>query len=166
MGRFSSTRRRSIAVESFPPDSDATVQTSLAATPPPSQAPSSHSSDCFVRLGRHELVQLGVPGEAVFKGDDVAGTADQPAACSHIGDIAKLGIRDVQQVRQFLPVGGRLIQQDEELRVCQHKAGGIGTQDLIHVLGQAGHETVVLADPLPKFVEKVGAVLIAEQQYR
>lgn len=89
--------------------------------PPPSQTPSSHSSDCFVRLGRHELVQLGVPGEAVFKGDDVAGTADQPAACSHIGDIAKLGIRDVQQARQFLPVGGRLIQQDAPLQVLGPK---------------------------------------------
>lgn len=134
----------------------------LAATPPPSQTQSLHSSDGFIRLGRHELVQLGVPGEAVLEGYDVAGTADQPAACGHIGDIAKLGIRDVQQARQFLSVGGRLIQQDEELRVCKHEAGGIGAQNLVHVLGQSGHETVVLTDPLPQFIKEVRAVLIPE----
>lgn len=45
---------------------------------------------CLVRLGGHEPVKPGVPGEAVFKRDNVPGTADQAAACRHIGNVRKL----------------------------------------------------------------------------
>ena len=120
-----------------------------------------HRTDGFIRLGRHEIVQLGVPGEAVFKGDDVSGTANQATACGHIGDVPHLCFRDVQKPCQFLSIGGRLIQQDEELRVRQHKAGGIRTQNFIHVLRQPGHESVVFADPFPELVEEVCTVLVA-----
>lgn len=40
--------------------------------------------------GRHEPVELGVPWEAVLKGHNVPGTADEAAACRHIGDVGKL----------------------------------------------------------------------------
>ena len=95
----------------------------------------SHFSQHFVRLGGHQLVQTGIAGEAVFEWYNIPGTADQSAACRHIGDVAELSVRDVEQLRQFVPVGGGLVQKKQKLRVCQHQAGGIGTEQLLHVLG-------------------------------
>ena len=57
-----------------------------------------------------------------------------------------------------------MIQQDEEFAVRQHEAGGIGTEQFLHILREPCHEAVVFADALPQLIEKVGAVLIAEQQ--
>ena len=86
---------------------------------------------CFVRLGGHQLVQTGIAGEAVFKRYNVASTADETAASRYIGDVAKLGVRDMEQICQFIPVGGGLVQKEQKLRVCQHQAGSIGTEQLV-----------------------------------
>lgn len=98
-----------------------------------------HPPQGFVRLGGHQLVQTGIAGEAVFEWYNVPGTADQSAACRHIGDVAELSVRDVEQLRQFVPVGGGLVQKKQKLRVCQHEPSGVGTEQLLHVLGQACH---------------------------
>ena len=71
-------------------------------------------------------------------------------------------VRDVQQFGKFLTIRGALVQHHEKLRVCQHQAGGVGAQQLVHILRQPGHKSVVLADAFPQLVEKVGAVLVAE----
>ena len=102
-------------------------------------------------------------GERICERYDIARTANQPAACGYVGNIAELVIRNIQQLRQFRAVGGALVQHHEKLRVCQHQAGGVGAQQLIHILRQPGHKTVVLADAFPQLVEKVCTVLIAEQ---
>ena len=120
----------------------------------------------FVGLGGHQAVQLRIPGEAVGKRHQVPRAADQPAASRHVGDVPQLGVRDVQQFGQFRPVGGALVEHDQELRVGQHQAGGIGAQQFIHILGHAGDQAVVLADALPQLVEEIGAVLVPEQEYR
>lgn len=65
---------------------------------------------------------------------------------------------------QLISVGGRLIQENEKLRVCQHEAGGIGTEQLFHILRQPRHKTIVFSDSFPHTVEEIGAVLIAEQE--
>ena len=75
---------------------------------------------CLVRLGSHEAVEPGVPGETVFKGDDISGASDQPAACRYIGDVGKLVFGNVQKPGKFIAVGGRLVEQNQKLRVCQH----------------------------------------------
>ena len=121
---------------------------------------------CFIRLGRHQAVELSIFREAIGERHDVARAANQPAACGDIGDVAKLVVRDVQQLRQFRAVGGALVQHYQKLRVGQHQAGGVGAQQFVHILRQPGHKSVVLADALPQLVEKVGAVLISEQKYR
>ena len=125
-----------------------------------------HPPQSFVRLGGHQLVQTGIAGEAVFKRYNVAGAANQSAACRHIGDITELGVRDMEQIRQFIPVGGRLVQKKQKLRVCQHEAGSIGPEQFFHILCQPCHQPVVFSDSFPQLVEKVGAVLIAEQQVK
>ena len=118
------------------------------------------------RVGRHQLIELCVSGKTVGERYDIARTANQPAACGDVGDVAKLVVGDVQQLRQLLAVGGALVQHHEKLRVRQHQAGGVGAQQFVHVLRQPGHKSVVLADALPQLVEKVRAVLIAKQKYR
>ena len=120
----------------------------------------------FIRLGRHQAVELSIFREAIGERHDVARAANQPAACRDVGDIAQLVVGDVQQLRQFRAVGGALVQHDQKFRVCQHQAGGVGAQQFVHILRQPGHKSVVLTNPFPQLIEKVGAVLVAEQKYR
>ena len=58
------------------------------------------------RVGRHQLIELCVSGKTVGERYDIARTANQPAACGDVGDVAKLVVGDVQQLRQLLAVGG------------------------------------------------------------
>lgn len=120
----------------------------------------------FVGLGGHQAVELRILGEIVGEGNQISCAADQAAARRHIGDVSQLGVRDVQQFGQLLPVSGALVEHDQELRVGKHQAGRIGAQQFVHVLGHAGDQAVVLTDALPQFVEEIGAVLVPEQEYR
>lgn len=120
----------------------------------------------FVGLGRHEAVELRILGEVVGEGNQISSAANQSAASRHIGDVPQLGVRDVQQFGQLLPVSGALVEHDQELGVGQHQTSGVGTQQLIHILRHAGDQAVVLTDALPQFVEEIGAVLVPEQEYR
>ena len=120
----------------------------------------------FIRLGRHQAVELSIFREAIGERHDVARAANQPAARGDVGDVAKLVIGNIQQLRQFRAVSSALVQHHEKLRVCQHQAGGVGAQQFVHILRQPGHKSVVLADALPQLVEEIGAVLVAEQKYR
>ena len=110
---------------------------------------------CFIRLGRHQAVELSIFREAIGERHDVARAANQPAARGNIGDVAKLVVGDVQQLRQFRAVGGALVQHYQKFRVCQHQAGGVGAQQFVHILRQPGHKSVVLADALPQLVEEL-----------
>ena len=118
------------------------------------------------RVSRHQFIELCILREGIGEWNNVARAANQPAACGDVGDVAKLVVGDVQQLRQFLAVCGALVQHDQKLRVCQHQAGGVGAQQLVHILRQPGHKSVVLADAFPQLVEKIRAVLVAEQKYR
>ena len=117
-------------------------------------------------VGRHQFIELCILREGIGEWNNVARAANQPAACGDVGDVAKLVVGNVQQLRQFRAVCGALVQHHEKLRVCQHQAGGVGAQQLVHILRQSGHKSVVLADALPQLVKEIGAVLIAEQKYR
>ena len=118
------------------------------------------------RVGRHQSIELCILREGIGEWNNVARAANQPAACGDVGDVAKLVVGDVQQLCQFRAVGSALVQHHEKLRVGQHQAGGVGAQQFVYILRQAGHKSVVLADALPQLVEEIGAVLIAEQKYR
>ena len=65
--------------------------------------------------GRHQLIELCVSGKTVGERHDISRAPNQPAACGNIGDVAKLVVRDVQQLRQFRAVGGALVQHHEKL---------------------------------------------------
>ena len=118
------------------------------------------------RVGRHQFIELCILREGIGEWNNIARAPNQPAACRDIGDVAKLVIGDVQQLGQLLAVGGALVQHDQKFRVGQHQAGRIRPQQFVHILRQAGHQTVVLTNPFPKFVKKIRTVLVAEQKYR
>ena len=120
----------------------------------------------FIGFGRHQLVQIGAVRERIGEGHKLAAAADQAATGGHVGNVAELRVRDVEEFGQFLPVSGTLVEQDEKFRVCQHQAGGIGAQQLVYILRQAGDQPVILANALPEFVEEVGAVLVSEQNVK
>ena len=70
---------------------------------------------CFIRLGRHQAIELRIFRKTVGERHDIARTANQPAACGDVRDIAELVIRNIQQLRQFRAVGGALVQHHEKL---------------------------------------------------
>ena len=118
------------------------------------------------RVGRHQFIELCILREGIGEWNNVARAANQPAACRDVGHIAQLVVGNVQQLRQFRAVCGALVQHYQKLRVGQHQAGGVGAQQLIHILRQPGHKSVVLADAFPQLVEKIRAVLVAEQNVK
>lgn len=80
--------------------------------------------------GRHQLIE-SILGEAVHKGDDGAAAFDQPAPGVHVGDIGELIVGDIQQLGQLRPVGGSLVEHNQELAVGQHGAGGVGLEQVV-----------------------------------
>ena len=116
------------------------------------------------RLGGHQPVQSGVLGEVIHERHDGAAALDKAAAGLHIGDVGELVVRDIQQSRQFRPIRRRLIEHDKELTVCQHGAGGVGLQEVAHILRNAGAAGAVFADTLPEGKQEVCTVLMLEQQ--
>lgn len=99
--------------------------------------------------GVHQPVQLRIFGDGAVKGDDGSGHTEQAVARLHIGHISHLGVGDMQEIAQFLPVGGRLIKEHQKLGVCEHQPGGIRAQAFLHVLGCGCHNAAVFAKPLP-----------------
>ena len=73
--------------------------------------------------------------------------------------IAHLRIRCTQQSGKLLPVGGSLIEHQQELGVCEHHTRRIGQQTFLHILCNAGERRTIFAEPLPALVEEFAAVI-------
>ena len=82
----------------------------------------------------------------------------------HIGDIGKLGVRNVQQLRKLQSVRRCLIEHHDELRVCQHRSCRVGLEQIVHILRDAGRISAVLSHTLPKGKQEVCTVLVLEQK--
>ena len=104
---------------------------------------------CVRGLGSHQFIQP-VLREVVHEGYDSTATLDEAAAGVHVGDVGELVVRNVQQPGQFCPVRRRLVEHDEELAVGQHGPGGVGLQEVVHILCDAGAAGPVFADALPE----------------
>ena len=68
-------------------------------------------------------------------------------------------IRCTQQTGKLLPVGGSLIEHQQELGVCEHHTRRIGQQTFLHILCNAGERRTIFAEPLPALVEEFAAVI-------
>ena len=115
-------------------------------------------------LGGHQPVQSGVLGEVIHERHDGVAALDKAAAGLHIGDVGELVVRDIQQPGQFRPVRRRLVEHDEELAVGQHGPGGVGLEQVVHILCDAGAAGPILTDTFPEGEQEVCAVLVLKQQ--
>lgn len=72
-----------------------------------------------MRLGGHDTVQLGVLREVVNEGQDRVAVEQQPLALAGVGHIRKLMRRNVELLRQNLPVASGLIEHIDEIAVLK-----------------------------------------------
>ena len=82
----------------------------------------------------------------------------------NIGDIGKLGVRNVQQLRKLQSVCGCLIEHNNELGVCQHRSCRVGLKQVVHILRDARGISAVLSHTLPKGEQEVCTVFVLEQK--
>ena len=68
----------------------------------------------LARFGGHQLVELRVLGELIGKRNKAGADLDQSVTGIYIGDIGKLSVRDVQQLRKLQSVCGCLIEHNNE----------------------------------------------------
>ena len=73
---------------------------------------------------------------------------------------AHLFIGDIEELRQLCPVGRRLIQHDNKLRVGEHGAGLDGIQKVLHVLGDRRRISAALSELPPCGIKENAALLI------
>ena len=99
-----------------------------------------------------------------IRDSDGAAALDEAAAGVHIGNVGELVVRDVQQPGQLRPVRRRLVEHDEELAVGQHGPGGVGLEQVVHILCDAGAAGPILTDTFPEGEQEVCAVLVLKQQ--
>ena len=100
----------------------------------------------------------------IHKRHDSASALNEAPAGVHVGDVGELIIRDVQQVRQFLPICGRLIQHDEKFAVGQHGAGRVRLEQVFDILADPRSASLILSHTLPQGEQEIGAVFMLEQQ--
>ena len=79
-------------------------------------------------------------------------------------NVGKLVVRNIEQPRQLDSVRTRLIEHQKKFAVRQHRAGGMGLQQIIDVLRQPRAAGPVFAHPLPEREQEIGAVLVLKQQ--
>ncbi len=118
----------------------------------------------LARFGGHQLVELRVFGELISKRHEAGANLDQSVTGIHIGDIGKLGVRDVQQFRKLQSVRGCLIEHNNELGICQHRSCRVGLKQVVHILRDARGISAVLSHTLPKGEQEVCTVLVLEQK--
>ena len=118
----------------------------------------------LARFGSHQLIELRVFGKLIGKRNKAGADLDKSVTGIYIGDIGKLGIRDVQQLRKLQSVRGCLIEHHDELGVCQHRSCRVGLEQIVHILRDARGISTVLSHTLPKGEQEVCAVLVLEQK--
>ena len=116
------------------------------------------------RRGTPQAVQFAAAWELIGKGDNGAPHAQEAVASLRPGDMAHLCAGDIQEFGKFGPVRGRLVEEDQKLAVGQHGPGGVGLEEVVHILCDAGAAGPVFADALPEGEQEVRAVLMLEQQ--
>lgn len=84
-------------------------------------------SNLFIRLGRHNAVQLGILRETVHERQDRTAIKKQPFAFATVRDIRELMRGDIELLGENLPVAAGLIEHEDEIAVLKdvlHLAGG------------------------------------------
>ena len=109
-------------------------------------------------------VELGVLREIVLEGNDGRAVEDQPLTGIGIGDVVLLAGRDVQRLRENLPVAGRLIQKVDKIRVFKDVLYLAGRKQILDVLGNAGRDAAPFSETLPDFHAVRGGLFFFQQK--
>jgi len=83
------------------------------------------------KLGCHQPVKLGVAWELIDKRHKRAADFEQALSCTDIRDIAHLKVGDVKELGKLKPVGGRLVEHNDKLRVCKHCPRRMALQQVV-----------------------------------
>jgi len=118
----------------------------------------------LTQLGGHQAIELRVAWKLVGKGYQGAAHLDKAVFCIHVGDVGKLKVGNVQKLGKLNPVGAGLVEHNDKLRVCQHSAGCMALQEIVHILRDTGTKSAILSDTLPERKQEAGTVFMLEQE--
>ena len=100
-------------------------------------------------LGGEQFVEFGILREIIRKGQNDVIEEQQPVARLGVGHIGKLLGRNVQPLRQYLPVACRLVEHIDEVAVFQNVFDLRGGKQVFGVLGRPGRDTAPFSEPFP-----------------
>src|SRR5699024_6754242 len=100
-------------------------------------------------LGGEQFIKLGILREIIRKRQDDIVEEQQPVARLGVGHIGKLFGRNIQPLRQYLPVARRLVEHINEVAVLQNVFDLRGGKQVFGVLGRSGRDAAPLSDPFP-----------------
>ena len=118
----------------------------------------------FFETGGHDAVELGVLREIVLEGNDGRAVEDQPLTGIGIGDVVLLAGRDVQRLRENLPVAGCLIQKVDKIRVFKNVLHLAGGKKILDVLRDSGRDAAPFSETLPDFHAVRGGLFLFQQK--
>lgn len=115
-------------------------------------------------LGGEQLIKLGILREVICKGQDDIVEEQQPVARLGVGHIGKLLRRNVQPLRQYLPVARRLIEHIDEVAVLQDVFDLRGGKQVFGVLGRPGGDAAPLSEPFPNLGAVCRGLFLLQQK--
>jgi len=118
----------------------------------------------FPRRGGHQAVEAGAPWDGVGERHQRPAKPQKAVTRLGVGDVAHLCIRNTQQLGQFGPVSGGLVEQQQKFTVGQHEPRRLGLQALLHILSRRRHDPGILPKAFPRPVEKFAGVVVFEVQ--
>ena len=92
-------------------------------------------------FGGEQFIELGILREIICKRQNDIVEEQQPVARLGVGHIGKLLRRNVQPLRQYLPVTRRLVEHIDEVAVLQDVFDLRGGKQVFGVLGRPGGDT-------------------------
>ena len=124
-----------------------------------------HSFVCnLAGLGGEQFIELGVFREVIRKGQDDIVEEQQPVARLGVGHIGKLFRRNVQPLRQYLPVACRLVEHIDEIAVLQDVFDLRGGKQVFGVLGRPGGDAAPFSEPFPNLGAVRGGLFLLQQK--
>ena len=115
-------------------------------------------------LGGEQFVEFGVLRKVICKGQNDIVEKQQPVTRLGIGHIGKLLRLNVQPLRQYLPVAGRLVEHIDEVTVLQNVFDLRGGKQVFGVLGRPGGDTAPLSEPFPNLGAVRGGLFLLQQK--
>lgn len=118
----------------------------------------------FLGFGGHVTIEHRVLREVILEGDDGGAVEDQTFTGVGIGDVVLLAGRDVQRLRENLPVAGCLIQKVDKIRVFKNVLHLAGGKKILDVLRDSGRDAAPFSETLPDFHAVRGGLFLFQQK--